>query len=56
MGSCARNQLPGTVSSIQLGEVMAEVEVRVGEQTVVSVIAGAVSRSSSSPSGTTFSS
>jgi molybdopterin-binding protein len=34
----ARNQLPGTVTSIKLGEVMAEVVVRVGEHEIVSVI------------------
>ena len=34
----ARNQLPGTVTSIVTGEVMAEVEVAVGEHRIVSVI------------------
>jgi molybdopterin-binding protein len=34
----ARNQLPGTVTSIKLGEVMAEVVARVGEHEIVSVI------------------
>jgi molybdopterin-binding protein len=34
----ARNQLPGTVTSIATGEVMAEVEVAVGEHRIVSVI------------------
>ena len=34
----ARNQLPGTVTSIHTGEVMAEVEVAVGEHRIVSVI------------------
>ena len=34
----ARNQLPGTVSGIQLGGVMAEVEVSVGDHRIVSVI------------------
>jgi molybdopterin-binding protein len=34
----ARNQLPGKVASIRLGEVMAEVVVRVGENEIVSVI------------------
>jgi molybdate transport system regulatory protein len=34
----ARNQLPGTVTSITTGEVMAEVEVAVGDNRIVSVI------------------
>jgi molybdopterin-binding protein len=34
----ARNQLPGKVTSIHTGEVMAEVEVAVGDHTIVSVI------------------
>jgi molybdopterin-binding protein len=34
----ARNQLRGTVTSIKLGAVMAEVVVRVGENEIVSVI------------------
>jgi molybdopterin-binding protein len=34
----ARNQLSGTVTSIKLGEVMAEVVVSVGEHEIVSVI------------------
>ncbi len=34
----ARNQLHGTVASIKLGGVMAEVVVRVGEHEVVSVV------------------
>ena len=34
----ARNQLPGLVTSIATGEVMAEVEVEVGEHRIVSVI------------------
>jgi len=34
----ARNQLPGTVTSIATGEVMAEVEVAVGDNRIVSVI------------------
>lgn len=38
MALSARNQLPGTVTTITLGEVMAEVEVAVGDHTVVSVI------------------
>lgn len=38
MAISARNQLPGKVTSIHTGEVMAEVEVAVGEHRVVSVI------------------
>jgi len=34
----ARNQLPGVVRSIRLGEVMAEVLVEVGDHEIVSVI------------------
>ena len=34
----ARNQLPGTVTTIHTGEVMAEVEVAVGDHRIVSVI------------------
>lgn len=34
----ARNQLVGTVTSVKLGNVMAEVVIRVGEFDVVSVI------------------
>jgi molybdopterin-binding protein len=34
----ARNQLRGTVASIKLGGVMAEVVVKVGENEVVSVV------------------
>jgi molybdopterin-binding protein len=34
----ARNQLAGTVASITLGEVMAEVVVSVGEHEIVSVV------------------
>ena len=34
----ARNQLRGTVTSIKLGGVMAEVVVRVGENEIVSVV------------------
>ncbi len=36
----ARNQLPGTITSIHTGEVMAEVEVAVGDHRIVSVITG----------------
>jgi molybdopterin-binding protein len=35
----ARNQLPGTIESIHLGEVMARVVVKVGDNVVESVIA-----------------
>ena len=38
MSISARNQLPGTVSGIHLGGVMAEVEVSVGDHRIVSVI------------------
>ncbi len=38
MAISARNQLPGKVTSIHTGEVMAEVEVAVGDHRVVSVI------------------
>jgi molybdopterin-binding protein len=38
MAISARNQLPGTVTSVHSGEVMAEVEVAVGEHRIVSVI------------------
>ena len=38
MAISARNKLPGTVSGIVTGEVMAEVEVSVGEHRIVSVI------------------
>ncbi|HLJ45008.1 MAG TPA: TOBE domain-containing protein [Bryobacteraceae bacterium] len=38
MALSARNQLPGTVESIHLGEVMAHVVVRVGENLIESVI------------------
>ena len=34
----ARNQLPGTIASIKLGGVMAEVIVSVGEYEMVSVV------------------
>jgi molybdopterin-binding protein len=34
----ARNQLPGTIESIHLGEVMARVVVKVGDNVVESVI------------------
>jgi molybdopterin-binding protein len=38
MAISARNQLPGKVTSIHNGEVMAEVEIAVGEHQIVSVI------------------
>jgi molybdopterin-binding protein len=38
MALSARNQFPGTVTSIRLGEVMAEVLVQAGEHEIVSVI------------------
>jgi len=34
----ARNQLPGTVQEVHLGEIMARVVVKVGENTIESVI------------------
>jgi molybdopterin-binding protein len=38
MGLSARNQLPGTVDEVRLGEIMAHVVVKVGENQVESVI------------------
>jgi molybdopterin-binding protein len=38
VGLSARNQLPGTVKSVVLGAVMAEVVVEVGDHQVVSVV------------------
>jgi molybdate transport system regulatory protein len=38
MGLSARNQLPGTIVDVQLGDIMAHVVVRVGESLVESVI------------------
>ena len=38
MALSARNQLPGTIESVQLGEVMAHVVVKVGENVIESVI------------------
>lgn len=38
MGLSARNQLPGTVVDVRLGEIMAHVVVRVGDNLVESVI------------------
>lgn len=34
----ARNRLPGVVMAVKLGEIMAQVDVRVGDNHVVSVI------------------
>ena len=38
MALSARNQLPGTVESIQLGSIMAHVIVKVGDNLIESVI------------------
>lgn len=38
MALSARNQLPGTIEEIRLGEIMAHVIVRVGENQIESVI------------------
>jgi molybdopterin-binding protein len=38
MALSARNQLPGTVEEVRLGEIMAHVVVKVGESIVESVI------------------
>jgi molybdopterin-binding protein len=38
MALSARNQLPGVVEEVRLGEIMAHVVVRVGENVVESVI------------------
>jgi len=38
MGLSARNQLPGTVDEIQIGDIMAHVTVRVGGNLIESVI------------------
>lgn len=38
MALSARNQLPGTIESIQIGEIMAHVVVKVGEHLLESVI------------------
>lgn len=38
MALSARNQLPGTVEEIQIGDIMAHVVVRVGDNLVESVI------------------
>jgi molybdate transport system regulatory protein len=34
----ARNRLPGTVMTVKLGNVMAQVDIRVGDNHIVSVI------------------
>jgi molybdopterin-binding protein len=41
MGLSARNQIPGTVREVRLGDVMAHVVVAVGEHTVESLISRA---------------
>jgi molybdopterin-binding protein len=38
MALSARNQLPGTVEEVRLGDIMAHIVVRVGESVVESVI------------------
>jgi molybdopterin-binding protein len=38
MALSARNQLPGTVEDIQIGDIMAHVVVKVGENVIESVI------------------
>jgi molybdopterin-binding protein len=38
MGLSARNQLPGIVEDIQLGDIMAHVTVKAGDNTIESVI------------------
>jgi molybdopterin-binding protein len=38
MQTSARNQLPGTVKSVRLGGVMAQVEITMGDNTITSVI------------------
>ena len=38
MALSARNQLPGTIEEVQVGDIMAHVVVRVGENLVESVI------------------
>jgi len=38
MALSARNQLPGTIESVQIGQIMAHVVVKVGENLVESVI------------------
>ena len=34
----ARNRLPGVVTTVKLGDIMAQVEIRVGDNHIVSVI------------------
>lgn len=41
MALSARNQLPGTVEEVRLGDVMAHIVVKVGDQTVESLISRA---------------
>ena len=41
MALSARNQLPGTVEEVRLGDVMAHVVVRVGDHTLESLISRA---------------
>jgi len=48
----ARNKLQGTVTSIKLGGVMAEVVVRVGENEIVSVVTRTSAESSGSQKAT----
>jgi molybdopterin-binding protein len=38
MALSARNQLPGTIEEIQIGDIMAHVVVKVGENVIESVI------------------
>jgi molybdopterin-binding protein len=38
MGLSARNQLPGTIQEIQIGDIMAHVVVQVGDNLIESVI------------------
>lgn len=38
MALSARNQLPGTIQDIQIGDIMAHVVVKVGEHVIESVI------------------
>ena len=41
MALSARNQLPGTVEEVRLGDVMAHVTVKVGDHTIESLISRA---------------
>ena len=38
MALSARNQLPGTIEDIQIGDIMAHVVVKVGDNTIESII------------------